>query len=253
MASSSQVPETPKNVCIVPHLGLGDAIVLNGLVRAAATQFDRVILAGKKRYLKSLESLFGDIRGLDILCVDEAKDVSPAFGADPKVLHSIMQKGYGLLLLGDHSGDNEWKTLHPDWSKAMYVQAGLSYSLARSAFKVSRNHARELDMLRAATSKFGDDFVLIHDDPSQNLAIPKSVLPSPVVHVDDLGGDNIFDYAAVVEAAREFHGIDSCFLLMIDYLGLRRGKKTVCHLIPGKSEIPDGFYATDIQIESHNE
>jgi len=62
----------------------------------------------------------------------------------------------------------------------------------------------------------------VHQDVSRNLRIDRALLPDNVrvydVHDPNVGSDNVFDYCLVLERARAFHFIDSCFGLLADRL-----------------------------------
>ena len=100
----------------------------------------------------------------------------------------------------------------------------------------------------------GPEFAVVHDDASRGLSlrVPPSVRV-PVVHVDDLRirRDNIFEYLAVFERATAVHAIDSCFLLMCDFVGLTLGPsargKFYCHAYAKDPGMPE-LYRGDVTI-----
>ena len=235
-----------KKVCIVPHLGLGDMILLNGLVRRVCGDSKEVMLFVKKAYISSVRSLFADIRNLRLQFVDEIDDL-----ADGRQVAAVQAAGYDVMLLGDHAGSQQdWKALDPVWSRAMYRAAGLDPADMHDLFCVSRQPDREEAMLRFVRQCVGDVYVVVHDDPGRGFAVDRSRLPPgmPVVHVDDprWRTTNIFDYVGVLENAMEVHGFDSCFMLMADFLSVRARK--FCHEYCKGSAIAPGFYKSDVTI-----
>lgn len=234
-------------VCIVPHLGLGDMILLNGLVRKACMANAEVMLFVKKAYISSLRSLFEDLANLRLRFVEEQHALY-ADGAN--ALATVVKQGYELVLLGQHSGSNEWKKLHPLWSKALYRQVGMDPEDMYALFHVNRPTARENAMLEAVRAAVGDVYVVVHDDASRGMTIDASHLPPgmPVVHVDDARWrtNNIFDYATVIDNAMQFHGFDSCFMLMADFLNLKTEK--FCHAYLKDADMPANFYKHHVNM-----
>jgi hypothetical protein len=227
--SDSDTDDGPgQRTCIVPHLGLGDMIVLNGMVRAACRASDEVLLFAKRAYVSSVRSLFGDLRNLRLKFVEEAHEF---YADDCALLRSAEAMGYRVVTLGDHTGSREWMATDPAWTHALYRHAGLDPRLMYDRFHVVRNEDREQAMLRTVRAAVGDVYVVVHDDPARDLVINRDLLPTgmAVVHVDDprWRTNNIVDYAAVIDNAMHLHALDSCFMLMADFMDLRPRK--FCH------------------------
>jgi hypothetical protein len=53
-----------KNLILLPHLELGDNIIINGIVRHYCTIYNNVILICKKNYKKQLEYMYSDLNNL---------------------------------------------------------------------------------------------------------------------------------------------------------------------------------------------
>ena len=230
-------------LCIVPHLGLGDMIILNGLVRDACEAHDEVLLFVKKAYISSIRSLFGDVTNLRLKFVAEAHEFTA------ELFRSTAAMGYDMMFLGQHSG-TRWRALDPLWSRALYRQAGLDPARMYTGFRVARHPDREAAMLEAVRRAVGDVYVVVHDDAARGFVIRTSSLPPgmPVVHVDDprWRTANIFDYAAVIDNAIQFHGFDSCFMLMADFLGVKA--RTFCHAYFKDPALDQAFYRTNVTI-----
>lgn len=240
-------PTRPPRVCIVPHLGLGDMIILNGMVRVACRVHDEVMLVAKKSYVNSLRCLFGSIPNLRLKFVEECHELC---ANDWRLVRDIQAMGYELLPVGVHSQKNDWRDLDPVWSHAMYRQVGLDPNLMYAEFRVFRNPDSEALMLHLVRSAVGQAYVVVHDDPRRGYVIDRTCLPRglPVVHVDDprWRSDNIFDYAQVIDNAVQFHGFDSCFMLMADFLHL--GHSNFCHVYFKDGGVHERFYQTGITL-----
>ena len=240
--------ETHGKFAILPHMGLGDAFVQKGLVASIAERADEVVLIGKKRYEKSLFSIYDDIENLSFFLVDDDKDVSPAFGADGKAWLALEKQGYAVIPLGYHTGNEDWLKTDTIWSRCLYKQLGVQPSAMHAKFgKIAVDEVKAADMLEKVVDKLGCTYVVVHDDPGRDMKIDEAWLPAgvPVVHVDDplIKSDRLPDYLALIENATEFHGIDSCFALMADMcIESWKGPKRVVHTTPGRPYTHPGFY-----------
>ncbi len=218
-------------------------IILNGMVRHMCALNGEVLLLCKKAYISSIRNLFGDLPNLRLKFVVEMHEFTA------ELFREVDALGFDIVFLGQHSG-MRWRALDPLWSRALYRQVGLDPATMYSAFGVLRNPEREQALLRKVREALGEVFVVVHDDVSRGYVIKRSSLPPgmPVVHVDDprWRTDNIFDYAALIDHAMQFHGFDSCFMLMDDFLGLKA--RTFCHAYFKDPNLDQAFYRTDITI-----
>lgn len=236
-----------RKVCIVPHMGLSDMLILNGLVRTACAERPEVLMFVKRSYISSLRTMFGDLPNLRLKFVDTVEQL---YANGFRLAAEAVDAGYALLLLGVHSSSADWKSLDTTWQRALYRQAGLDPGLMRSGFRVQRNEERERALLATVKAAVGDAYVVVHDDPGRSLVLDRGFLPPgvPVVHVDDprWRTKNIFDYASLIDNAIQFHALDSCFLLMADLM--RLGSRAFCHAYVRTPDLPDDFYKSDVTV-----
>lgn len=232
---------------IIPHMGLGDQIVIKGLVKKIAEVASEVLLVGKKAYGKSLEAIYADLPNVYISLVEDAHVVSPVYGADGRAWKQLETKGYKVLPMGYHTGSVAWQGLDGVWSRALYKSFGMAPTVMYDAFSIRRNAAVNDVMYQKVLLKHGPRYVLVHDDPSRDMRIEKHWLPAgvPVVHVDDpeIRSDNIADYCDLIEHAEETHMIESCFALLADFLcPPSAGPRRVVHVTPGRPNTPPGLF-----------
>lgn len=239
-------PGTSCKVCVIPHLGLGDMFALNGLVRHVCSDFEDVLMFVKKAYANASRNLYGDIANLRLLFVDEYQDL---YADNMRRLAEVAGRGYALLPLGFHAEmlrapGADWKSRDPVWARALYRQLNLDPARMFSDFGAVRSTLED-KVAETFQELAGTTYVVLHDDPARGFVIDRSRLPEgvPVLHVDDprVRTDNVFDYAAAIDAAIEFHGIDSSFMWMAALMCPRVRK--VCHAYakPG-GVVPPGLF-----------
>ena len=231
-------------IFLLTHLGNGDYVIMNGMIRVIASKVDTLLLAAKKQYAPAMFTMFGDLLNVDIVYVKDADEVSPAYnnGIVPSLLTKIIDDGYKVIPLGYHTGNQNWKGDEPDFAKAFHYQVGLDPEISWSKFQYLKNEEKQTTMYNTVVKKYGEKYVFLHDDPKRDIRIPIHS-NIPVIHPDDpvLYSDNIFDYVKVIEKAQEIHFFDSCFGLLVDRLQSTYNIKKTCYTT-GIRPVVDGFY-----------
>ena len=198
------------------HMGLGDHIICNALIRRLAKE-DTVIVPVKKRNETSVKFMFSD--NDNIIVMPFAKDKK----AD-KFCRSKAKKGIEIIWNG-HVGPSKemWEKSNSNWDCKFYEQANLDFNLRWDGFKLPDSN---FDWKNLFHLKFPNieptDYVFLHYTTSTGVRnINKNLIQHDVVFVPDIKfTDNIFDYVGILENANEVHCIDSSFLCLADSLNL---------------------------------
>lgn len=213
------------------HLGLGDAIICNALVRHLAEKHFVCVLC-KHHNMSSVAFMFRDLVNVELFGVagdDNDKE------ADEVTAHAE-QQGYPVLRLG-FTGAKPFDI--QKWDQEFYRQASVPFSDCWNKFKVARQPSKEIqkfDMNR--------DYVFIHEDKDRGCIINEKYLPRKrtrgISRVYAVRGitDNIFDWWGVVENAKEIHVMESSFAILIDHLPEVKAKRICVHEYCRKSIAP---------------
>lgn len=221
-------PQDLDKVCLLPRLSLSELIYISGLVRALVCSRREecdVMLLAKRDHVRPIRNLYADIPGVRFKFVadwdDLTKETTPtttgaAAGAS-SLLDDIRAQGYRVVPL-------------PSFREACpYSLLELSPALARTEFRLQRNLDEERALLDRVRREVGDVYVVVHEDEARR--IRPQLLPAgvPAVRVRDPAWrtENVFDWVQVIDSAIQFHGVESCFLLMADALDLKARK--YCH------------------------
>jgi hypothetical protein len=194
---------------IRPHLGLGDAFIINGMVRALAKKHASLIFPVKHRNLDTLKNLWSDVPNITLTPVDDDTE------ADTLAENYKGQK----LMLGLFSG--RWNGGQPGWDELMYKQAGVPFEERWEGFKIGRIpiHPHKFSAPR---------FALIHEDIDRGFVIPTNRKPDiPCFSVWPSG--SLFDFVWMIKHAEEIHCIDSSVACLVDSIPTK-AKKLVLHL-----------------------
>jgi hypothetical protein len=183
------------------HLGLGDHIVCNAIVREQYNNFGPLTLAVKHHNYPSVKQLYKDI------------DIKYDLVNSDLDCYSNYFK-YPTLRIG-------FENCKSDWEKSFYDQVGMKYSDRFSKFYIDRDYDRELYLQNKL--ELPDQFAFVNNSSSngnKNIVINTKF---PIVQLKPLT-ESIFDWIGVLEKAKEIHTIDSSIYQLIKQLNLE-GKK----------------------------
>lgn len=174
------------------HLGLGDAIVCNGLVRDLALRYKRVILPAKPDKVSSVIAMFSDLPGV---FVDVVKN-------DAEMLDKAQRHDSIGLGLWSKRG-----LLYPrlPWDQQFYEDARVDFELRWSGFKIPKLPETE-------TPSY--PFALFHEDVGRKMLVTRGVVGQIVVDMPKM--PHIFWNLGLMRTASELHFINSCFVCLAE-------------------------------------
>ncbi|WP_448188453.1 hypothetical protein [Azospirillum sp. sgz301742] len=220
-------PEAFPALFLSHHLGLGDHLICNGLVRHIAAGTPSLGLFVKRHNETSVRFMFRDDPTIRLFPVRHDDDVNDFLRHYPAV---------PLVRIGFEKLDEKRHTFGEDF----YAQAGLDYSDRWALSFVQRNPERERALFERLVGTVRP-YLFLHDDPGRNLTIDRRLVPGglPVIRPDRRMTDNIFDYGMILENAQEIHCMDSAFRHLADSLPRLTGRLILHHYVRGPtSDVP---------------
>lgn len=221
---------------IFQHLGLGDHVINNGLIRTIIDPEKEYRMFVFERNMESVRFMYRDIQNLDFIPVNSWKDPDKYFAIKGIVEHDIIRIKYniGCGLEFDHY---------------FYESMAVPFTYRWSQFYCER----DLDREKALFKSFGikeKEYVFIHDDSQRGFNIDESHIINkdlPIIRPDPSLTGNIFDYCYLMNFSAESHFIDSCFRLVYDSFALR-GSNIFYHLKLKDDIIKDTYTKSDSQL-----
>lgn len=220
---------------ILGHLGLGDMLVMNAIVRHYAKD-NAVCVICKHRNLTSSAFMWRDLTNVELLGVENDDNDKEAIEAAAY----IEQHGFPVLRLGNFAN----KPFDvKQWDREFYRQAGVDFQKCWNDFKVSRQPSREIYPIELGKS----EYCFIHEDKARGCVIKDEHLPKSIrgrkggmkrVYADPKRTDNIFDWWHAIENATEIHVMESCFAILIDHLPEIKARRVCVHTYCRKSIPP---------------
>lgn len=212
-------------IFLLAHLGLGDCLILNGLVRNLVTR-DGVVVPAKPHNVDTVKFMFRDLPTVTVMQVAD----------DIEMLAVAKRFRGGVVRTGMFGANFSFK----DWDLNFYKQAGVAFSERWDRFEVQRAREREVMLWQP--------FIFLHHDSERGFAIPKERWPNvkDVRVIQPWRTTTLFDWMRVLEEAEEIHCIDSSFAILADSIPTT-AKRLVLHLYSRPGAKPP-TYKKDWQI-----
>ena len=197
------------------HLGLGDIILCNGLIREVCAKYPNVTIFCKPEYYTSVSFMFRDIKNLTIEKSNDHLIKTMLLNVPDECKYVVGHGNYDSLI-------NKYT-----FDECFYRQIGLKFTKRWNSFYVKRDHELEDRLYKDIID--GKDYAFIHDDPSRGYIISEKYINPNLKKIRPKNVDNIFSYIKILENATEIHCMDSCFKHLADSFDMGN-KKLFYHL-----------------------
>jgi hypothetical protein len=197
------------------HLGLGDHLDCNGMVRYIANQedYDTVSVFSKPNYFSMIEYMYRDndsIKVLEVSKEDEYGDVERIVNENqPTNLLRIGHEYYP----GKHAELSQNKNC---W-EFFYEQIEMPYSVRYDEFYVQRDPEEEQRVFEKLNPN-NEPFIFIHEDVNRGFTLNRDhFLDKTLKTIENDVTENIFHFIKILEEAQEIHCMESSFKTLIDF------------------------------------
>lgn len=198
---------------VLSHLGLGDALICNGLFRALARTHNTISIPAKPHNVASVAWMLSDVANITVFPI-----------VDDGFMEVLRNADEPKLGLGYYASEPFDRTI---FDQEFYRQAGVAFS--------ERWDGWALPQVENDWSKPGE-FSFIHQDVDRGYVINKDKLPAIPSFVP-LPNGNLFLHMPALQAATEIHCINSVFAILADSVPLK-ATKLVLHAYARDGELP---------------
>jgi hypothetical protein len=225
---------------IYTHLGLGDHVICNGLIRTLIHNREQYTLFVKPHNKRSVAFMYKDLPQITFHEADDTMvrrflkknriDSSDIiFAGSPELLASATRRLLAALkrrLFASHQyhlSSIESYDHNKHFDTLFYSQHNIPFSARWQNFFVERDVSAELKLF----DTFGvveNNYVFVHDDHSRGYCIDENYIINrdlPIIRPNRELTDNAFDYCYLMQHSIESHFMDSSFRLIFDSLKLR--------------------------------
>lgn len=195
------------------HLGLGDHIIANGMVRTLAKKYDVLYLFCKVHTFSNVSYMFRDLDNLKIIQMDDDQ-VKNFIRINPK--NNYIIAGHAPFYSIYNRADNKLRI-----DEIFYKLADVPIENKFSEFLIPRDLEKEKEVFKKLELEEGEKFIFVHDDESRKRNITKNI--SKDIKIIKPSMDYlVFDFLYTIEKAEEIHCINSSFFCLIDCMGIQK-------------------------------
>jgi hypothetical protein len=191
------------------HLGLGDHIICNGLVREWIKDDGATHLFVKHHNLETVAQMYEDTN-LQLIGVKDDEEVNNFKIKNNKIRfqsHKMIRSD--CIKIGFHDLNQ-----HDAFDQQFYRLAGVPFEKRWTSFKINRHKKKENSLIYGLN--LPEKFALLHEDESRGYVIDRNKINLPIVKLRPIQGFTMIDWLGVAELAEEIHVIDSSFMFLLD-------------------------------------
>jgi hypothetical protein len=218
-----------EDLYVYHHLGLGDMIHLNGMVRYLLKELHpncRIHVFCKERNAAMTGWMYRDEPRIQLECVRDGSNESEA------VQRTLRERNATNYLSIGHRPLRrlERQYSHTFFDQLFYMQAGVPYDVRFSHCYWQRDMDEEERVYRKLRP--GPRYAFVHDDISRGYVIDTDAIDMPIVRNDVT--ESIFHLGLLLEHATEVHCMESSIRCMIESLDMSH-----CRLFYHNFRYPD--------------
>ena len=237
----------PVRSLIYHHLGLGDCLICNGMVRHIAakhTENDILYVFSKPSSLQSVKFMYRDDPRIHVFEMHDSggSNIVPHGNVIQFQEHYKIDKYYP----SGFAGTPEFRSLlHMSFDEIFYHQLSIPFEEKWNSFKVIRDKNREEELFHKLNPN-NEPYIFLQDDGRFKINMGRVSTGGLRVISPPSSTDNnqafpseytIFDYLTLIERAKEVHVIPSSFLFMIDLMQDLALPDLYCHWYTRQHEL----------------
>jgi hypothetical protein len=195
-----------QKIIVYHHLGLGDHIICNGIVRHFSEK-SSIDLLCKKQNLTNIKLMYSDNPDINVMEVSDDNEA--------RVLCDRSQ----CLRIGFCTG----ALFYSDkvWDEMFYTHANLPFEYSWSKFFYPRNNQKENEAFNRL-APFDKEYAFVHSTGSDNVdCIDYSAINPKLTIIESNRDIDLFSHRKIIEEAKEIHCINSSFIHLIDRINLK--------------------------------
>jgi len=223
---------------IKTHLGMGDHIVHNGLIRKITQDNPeyQIYTCTKSINYKNVVYMYRDNPQITVL------DVYNDSG-----LHNISKSNFFDKIISTHFADGKKYDYETYFDDTFYMMTNLDPKVKTEYFYIQRDYVQENNVYNELVVKKGiSDYIFVHEKSDYNIKIDRNKLEKdvPIIIADVKYG--IFELLKVIEKAKSVNVISSSFLSL--FTCYKYNKNIFAHMYCDRSFISPYIKKHDIKI-----
>jgi hypothetical protein len=182
---------------IYHHLGLGDHIICNGLVRKIKENHDKVVVFSKTSNYENVSYMFRDDPNI-IIKPFEIDELVSEYIQKNNISNNTLKVGF----------DNLWIGNPKTFDIGFYNNANIPFECRFSHFKFLRNSEKEKEIIDTLNPN-NDPFIFLHEDKKRGFLLDRNKIRKDLKIIENDLRFNIFDMLGLIEMSDEVHLMQS--------------------------------------------
>lgn len=190
------------------HLGLGDNIDCNAIVRFLSDGYESVDVFAKKSYATMVEYMYRDLDKINIVPVDgnEYDEVAKYLTEQPEDGVNFLRIGHENYPPNAPADKNCWELF--------YDQLNLPHEIKYEYFYIKSDEEEENRVYNKLNPN-NEDFIFVHEESSMGV-FPFDLETDMKIIRNDVE-ENIFHFTKILNKAKEIHVMESAFKSMAEH------------------------------------
>lgn len=209
-----------KELCIYHHLGVGDIIDCNGMVRFIAdnSSFEKINIFIKSQHADMVKYMYRDNKKIHIVPItaghwdpNEGKEVEDFVKKDPDRALQVIGHQFYDESLEKSKNINCWEQF--------YMLANLDLNVRWDYFHLEEDEKLQKELYDRLNPN-DEPYIFIHDDPSRGYEVDRKKVNSNNLKIitNDIS-ENMFHFVDIIKRATEIHCMESSFKSLVELIG----------------------------------
>ena len=203
-----------KKLFIHHHLGLGDHLDCNGMVRYILEKgdMDRVCVFSKSNYFDMIDYMYRETEDIEVIKISKEDE----YGDVKRV---VDENGGRLLVVGHqyYPGKQAELSQNKNCWEFFYEQIQVPYSVRYEYFQVERDEEEEQRVFDKLNPD-NEPYIFIHEDADRGFLLNREhFIDKNLKVIENDVTENIFHFTKILEDAQEIHCMESSFKTLIDF------------------------------------
>ncbi len=203
-----------KKLFIHHHLGLGDHLDCNGMVRYILEKgdMDRVCVFSKSNYFDMIDYMYRETEDIEVIKISKEDE----YGDVKRV---VDENGGRLLVVGHqyYPGKQAELSQNKNCWEFFYEQIQVPYSVRYEYFHVERDEEEEQRVFDKLNPD-NEPYIFIHEDADRGFLLNREhFIDKNLKVIENDVTENIFHFTKILEDAQEIHCMESSFKTLIDF------------------------------------
>ena len=205
--------KTKNTLCLVHHLGVGDFIECNGMVRHFAELYDTVTIFAREMHFDLVSKLYKDTEKIVIHKVsnDNSQHYRDILTFIQGFAGEVKWVGYDAY----NSQMSFFFQTRRGPAESFYYLADVPFKYRKEKFFFKRDLIAEEEVFKKLNPD-NEEFIFVHDDPIRGFHLE---IDSPLRIIRNDPTVDFFSMLGIITKASEIHCMSSSYFCLIDCMG----------------------------------